>query len=105
MGATCESTVRVYISMGLDFKANRNSNAKKVNHECLREDRPSHGRDVRASKDGLVACRRVNVMASLYAEISVTGFKHSAIGFFRQVQCKFSSSLLSKNELGCLWRN
>jgi hypothetical protein len=53
----CECTVRVYISMGLDFKANRNTNAKKVNHEFLRDDRPSHGRDVRASKDGLAACR------------------------------------------------
>jgi hypothetical protein len=30
---------------------------KKVNHGNLRDDRPSHGRDVRASKDGLAACR------------------------------------------------
>ena len=45
-----------------DFKANRNTNAKKVNHECLRDDRPSHGRDVRAPMDGFTACRRVNVM-------------------------------------------
>jgi hypothetical protein len=40
--------------------------AKKVNHGNLRDDRPSHGRDVRASKDGLAACRRVNGKASLY---------------------------------------
>jgi hypothetical protein len=44
-------------------------NAKKVNHGGLRDDRPSHGRDVRASKDGLAACRQVNAMASLYADI------------------------------------
>jgi hypothetical protein len=35
------------------------------NHGNLRDDRPSHGRDVRASTDGLAACRRVNAMARL----------------------------------------
>jgi hypothetical protein len=35
----------------------------------LREDRPSHGRDVRALKDEFTACHRANIMASLYATI------------------------------------
>jgi hypothetical protein len=47
------------------FKLTSYENAKKVNHGSLRDDRPSHGRDVRASKDGLAACRQVNAMASL----------------------------------------
>jgi hypothetical protein len=37
----------------------------------LRDDRPSHGRDGRASKDGLAACRRVAAMLSLYTFGSV----------------------------------
>jgi hypothetical protein len=38
----------------------------------LRDDRPSHGRDVRALRDELTACRRANAMASLYNRVSVT---------------------------------
>jgi hypothetical protein len=52
----CECTVMVYISMGLDFKANRNTNAKKVNHECLRDDRPSHGRSLASDPHGCGEC-------------------------------------------------
>jgi lysozyme len=44
------------------FKSTGDSNAKKVNHGNLRDDRPSHGRDVRLLfklrvTDGLAACR------------------------------------------------
>jgi hypothetical protein len=47
-----------------------NTLTNKVNHGDLRDDRPSHGRDVRASKDGLAACRRASAMASLYTEFT-----------------------------------
>ena len=53
----------------MSFKSTDYTNAKKVSHGDLRDDRPPHGRGGRASKDGLAACRRVNAMANLYAWI------------------------------------
>jgi hypothetical protein len=74
------------------FKSTDYTNAKKVSHGDLRDDRPPHGRGGRASKDGLEQhpcltasspsmalvhklrnlgfyspCRQVNAMANLYA--------------------------------------
>ncbi len=39
------------------FKLAGYADAEKLRHECLRDDRPSHGRDVRALMDEFTACR------------------------------------------------
>ncbi|WP_263265656.1 hypothetical protein [Shewanella sp. SM74] len=41
----------------MSFKSTDYTNAKKVSHGDLRDDRPPHGRGGRASTDGLAASR------------------------------------------------
>ncbi|WP_445947144.1 hypothetical protein [Shewanella sp.] len=55
----------------MPFESKGYTNAKKVNRGNLREDRPSHGRDVRALRDEFTACRRVNAMVSLYVGVHI----------------------------------
>jgi hypothetical protein len=62
-------------TLALCFKFNGSTKAKKVSHGDFRDDRPSHGRDVRASTDGLAASRQVNTMVSLYTGVPATGFR------------------------------